>query len=158
MKRCIEGETFMNSTWFFPFIAFAGVLQAAGAAINCVLNKSLVNPWLATGMSFLLVTFVAIALFICMPKPLPTASDVQAMPWWAPLGGITGAVAVFAGLLLIQRLGAGPVNGVTITANLIASLAIDHYGLLGIEQHAMNPWRLVGAILMVAGVVLIAKF
>ena len=80
------------------------------------------------------------------------------MRWWAPLGGITGAVAVFAGLLLIQKLGAGPVYGVTISANLIASLAIDHFSLFGIQQHAMNPWRLAGAVLMIAGVTLIAKF
>ena len=30
----------MNPNWFFPFIAFAGVLQAAGAAMNGALNKS----------------------------------------------------------------------------------------------------------------------
>ena len=72
--------------------------------------------------------------------------------------GITGAVAVFAGLLLIQKLGAGPVNGVTITANLLASLAIDQFGLFGIQQHSMNPYRIGGAVLMLAGVTLIAKF
>ena len=148
----------MGSIWLFPFIAFAGVLQAAGAAMNGALNKSLVNPWLATAISFLLVLFLAIALFACMPRPLPTLADVQGMPWWAPLGGIAGAVAVFAGLLLIQKLGAGPVNGVTISANLVASLAIDHFALFGIAQHAMNPWRAGGAVLMIVGVTLIAKF
>lgn len=148
----------MNASWFFPLIAFAGVLQAAGAAMNGALNKSLVNPWLATSVSFLLVCFLATALFVCMPRPLPTAGDLQSMPWWAPLGGIAGAVAVFAGLLLIQKLGAGPVNGITITANLLASLAIDQFGLFGMQQHAMNPYRLAGAVLMVAGVTLIAKF
>ena len=148
----------MNAAWMFPFIAVAGVLQAAGAAMNGALNKSLVNPWLATSVSFLLVLFVAIGLFACLPRPLPSIGDVQGMPWWAPLGGITGAVAVFAGLLLIQKLGAGPVNGVTITANLLASLAIDHFALFGMQQHAMNPWRLGGAVLMIAGVTLIAKF
>lgn len=148
----------MNAAWMFPFIALAGVLQAMGAAMNGALSKSLVNPWLATALSFLLVLFVAIALFACMPKPLPSIGDVNAMPWWAPLGGVAGAVAVFAGLLLIQKLGAGPVNGVTISANLIASLAIDHFALFGIAQHAMNPWRLAGAVLMIAGVTLIAKF
>lgn len=148
----------MGSAWFFPFIAIAGVLQAMGAAMNGALNKSLVNPWLATSVSFLLVLFLAIALFVCIPRPLPTVGDVTGMPWWAPLGGIAGAVAVFAGLLLIQKLGAGPVNGVTISANLIASLAIDHFALFGIAQHAINPHRLLGAILMIAGVTLIAKF
>lgn len=148
----------MGSAWYFSFIAFAGVLQAAGAAMNGALNKSLVNPWLATAISFLLVLFVALALFVCMPRPLPTVGDVSGMPWWAPLGGIVGAVAVFAGLMLIQKLGAGPVNGVTISANLIASLAIDHFALFGMAQHAINPWRLLGAVLMIGGVTLIAKF
>ncbi len=61
-------------------------------------------------------------------------------------------------LLLIQKLGAGPVNGVTISANLIASLAIDHFALFGIAQHAMNLWRLAGAVLVIARVTLIARF
>jgi bacterial/archaeal transporter family-2 protein len=148
----------MNAAWAYPFIFIAGMLQAVGAAMGGELNKSLVNPWLATAISFMLVFFTTVALFMCMPKPLPTVGDFATMPWWAPLGGIVGAVAVFAGFILIQKLGAGPVNGITITANILASLAIDHFGLLRMEQHSMNPMRAVGAALMVAGVTLIAKF
>ena len=58
----------------------------------------------------------------------------------------------------IPKLGAGRVNGVTSTANILASLAIHHWGLLRMEQHSMNPMRAVGAVLMVEGVTLIAKF
>ncbi|MBS1060416.1 DMT family transporter [Gluconobacter sp. Dm-44] len=148
----------MNTFAAFAFIFVAGMLQAVGAVMNGALNKAMVNPWLATAISFLLVLFLALGLFACMPKPLPSTGDITQMPWWAPLGGITGAVAVFAGLLLIQKLGAGPMNGVTITANILASLLIDHFGLLHMEQHSLNPYRIVGAILMIAGVALIAKF
>jgi bacterial/archaeal transporter family-2 protein len=148
----------MNAAWAFPFIFVAGMLQAVGAAMNGALAKSLVNPWLATAVSFLLVLFVAIALFACMPRPLPTMGDAASMPWWAPLGGIVGAVAVFAGLLLIQRLGAGPVNGVTITANILCSLLIDQFAFFGMAQHSLNIWRALGAVLMIAGVSLIAMF
>jgi transporter family-2 protein len=148
----------MNAAWAFPFIFIAGMLQAVGASMGGQLNKSIGNPWLATSISFMLVLFATAALFACMPKPLPTVGALADMPWWAPLGGIVGSVAVFAGFLLIQKLGAGPVNGVTITANILASLAIDHFGLLRMEQHAMNPWRAIGAVLMIAGVTLIAKF
>jgi transporter family-2 protein len=147
----------MNA-WAYPFIFGAGMLQAVGAAMAGQLNKSLQNPWLATSISFMLVFFLTVALFACMPRPLPSTGDLAAMPWWAPLGGIVGAVAVFGGFILIQKLGAGPVNGITITANILASLAIDHFGLLRMEQHAMNPMRAIGAVLMVAGVTLIAKF
>ena len=45
------------------------------------------------------------ALFTAMPRGPPSGGDVTGMPWWAPPGGITGAVAVFVGLLLIQELG-----------------------------------------------------
>ena len=148
----------MNAAWAYPFIFVAGMLQAVGAAMGGALNKSLQNPWLATSISFMLVLFTTLALFACMPRPLPSVGDFAAMPWWAPLGGIVGAVAVFAGFILIQKLGAGPVNGITITANILASLAIDHFGLLRMEQHSMNHWRALGAVLMVGGVTLIAKF
>ncbi|MDC6378925.1 DMT family transporter [Pseudomonas graminis] len=148
----------MNATWALPFIFFAGMLQAVGAAMGGELNKSLHNPWLATSISFLLVLFLTVALFVCMPRPLPTSDDFAAMPWWAPLGGITGAVAVFAGFIFIQKLGAGPVNGLTITANIIASLAIDHFGLLRMEQHSISLGRIAGALLMIAGVTLITRF
>jgi hypothetical protein len=52
-----------RSHTLYPFIIIAGMLQAAGAPINGQLKSSLINPWLASSVSFLLVTFLAIALF-----------------------------------------------------------------------------------------------
>ena len=34
---------------------------------------------------------------VILPRPLPTIEGISTMPWWAPLAGLTGAVAVFAG-------------------------------------------------------------
>jgi len=151
-------EAAISSSLLYPFIIFAGALQALGAAMNGQLNKSLVNPWLASIVSFVPVVAVLVILFAVQMKTLPSGNNVAAMPWWAPLGGITGAVAVFAGLLFIQRIGAGPFNGLTIAANLIASIAIDQFGIANVPQHPINALRVVGAILMVAGVSLIARF
>ncbi len=148
----------MSAAWLYPFILFAGVLQAAGNSMNGQLNKSMSNPWLAATVSFGLIVFVFAALFAIMPRPLPTAQGIADMPWWAPVGGLTGAVAVFAGLLFVNRIGAGPFNGLLITANILFSLAIDHFGLLNMEVHALNLWRVLGGALMVAGIALIAIF
>ena len=148
----------MSAAWLYPFILFAGVLQAAGNSMNGQLNKSMGNPWLAATVSFALIVVVFAALFAVMPRPLPGARDLAGMPWWAPIGGLTGAVAVFAGLLLVNRIGAGPFNGLLITANILFSLAIDNFGLLNMEVHALNLWRSLGAVLMVAGIALIAVF
>jgi bacterial/archaeal transporter family-2 protein len=148
----------VSQAWIYPFIIIGGILQAAGAPINGELKGALVNPWLASAISFLLVTFLAVALFCIQPTPLPTLGDLGRMKWWAPLGGIVGAVAVFAGLTLVQKVGVGTLNGLTICANLVASVAIDHFGLIGVAEHPLSWLRLLGTLLMVAGVAMVMRF
>jgi len=118
----------------------------------------LVNPWLASLVSFLPVVALLICIFLCFPRPLPASTDISAMPWWAPLGGIAGLFAVVAGLLFVRQVGAGTLAGLTVTANLIASLIIDKYGWFGVEIHALSGWRMLGAIFLMIGVGLISHF
>ena len=80
------------------------------------------------------------------------------MPWWAPLGGILGSFAVIVGLLFVDRVGAGALAGLTITANILMSLVIDKFGWFGLEPHPLSLGRLAGAALMVAGIALISIF
>mgnify|MGYP002653903607 CR=1 FL=1 len=65
---------------------------------------------------------------------------------------------LFAGLLFVDKVGAGAFNGLLITANLLTSVALDHFGWLGMRQVTAGPQRLGGAALMVAGIVLISIF
>ena len=101
---------------------------------------------------------LAVALFFVQPHPLPTLNDLKEMRWWAPLGGIVGAVAVFAGLTLVQKVGVGTLNGLTICANLLASIAIDHFALVGVPEHPLSWLRALGAVLMFGGVALVMRF
>ncbi len=142
----------------YLFIIIGGVLQAMGSAMNAQLYKSLLNPWLASLVSFSLIVAFFLAAFAVLHKPLPSLQQVSQMPWWAPLAGVIGAVAVYAGLVLVGKVGAGPYTGLNVTAALIASIAIDHFGWLNVEVHRAHPLRLVGAALMIGGVSLIAKF
>jgi transporter family-2 protein len=148
----------MNASWIIPFIILGGALQTCGAAMNGQLNKSMVNPWLAATISFAVIAFFFTALFLMMPHPLPTSKDLAAMPWWAVIGGLVGAVQVYAGLTLVNKVGAGPFVGLTVTATLVTSLVVDHFGWFRMEHHPPNLWRIVGGVLLVAGVSLIAKF
>jgi transporter family-2 protein len=40
----------MNAIWIIPFMVL-GAQQTCGAAMNDQLNKSLVNPWIASAVS-----------------------------------------------------------------------------------------------------------
>ena len=148
----------MKAAWILPFIILGGALQSCGAAMNGQLYKSLTNPWLASAVSFALITFFFLGAFLIMPHPLPTMADLSALPWWAPVGGLVGAVQVYAGLTQVKKVGAGSFMGLTVTAALLASLLIDHFGWFRMEHHPLNVWRAAGGVLLVAGVALIAKF
>lgn len=142
----------------YLFIIIGGLLQACGSAMNAELYRSLKNPWLASLVSFGLITAFFLIAAALMPKPLPSADDIVKMPWWAPLAGIVGAVAVYAGLKLVGQVGAGTYTALNVTAALVMSIVIDHFGLLRVEEHPCSVWRILGSVLMIAGVTLISKF
>lgn len=148
----------MRAGWVYPFIILGGMLQTCGAAMNAQLYASLTNRWLATTVSFAIITAFFICVFAVFPSPLPSAEGLASMPWWAPFGGLVGAVQVYAGLTLVNRVGAGPFVGFTVTAALAASLIVDHFGLFHMPVHPINLWRVLGVLLMAGGIALIARF
>lgn len=147
----------MNASWIVPFIILGGALQTCGAAMNGQLNKSLVNPFLASAVSFLIITFFFAAIFLAMPHPLPALQDLREMPWWAAFGGLVGAVQVFAGLSFVHKVGTGNFMALTVSAALIASLVIDHFGWFRMDVQPVNLTKLAGATFLVGGVVLITR-
>jgi transporter family-2 protein len=147
----------LSAVWLYPIILVAGALQAWGPPMNNALRNSLENPWLASLVSFLPVVALLACLLMCLPHPLPTERGLAEMPWWAPLGGIIGAFAVLAGLLFVGKVGAGAFAGLTITANILMSLAIDRFGLFGMQVHDLSAGRIAGALMMVGGIALISR-
>lgn len=148
----------IGAAWLYPIILVAGALQAWGPPMNGALRNALTNPWLASLVSFLPVVAFIACVFLCQPRPMPTAEGIAAMPWWAPLGGLVGAFAVVAGLIFVNQVGAGAFAGLTITANILMSLIIDKYGWFGMEVHPLSGGRMLGAALMVGGIALISRF
>ena len=147
----------MNAVWVIPFIIIGGALQSCGAAMNGQLNKYVVNPWLASAISFTLITFFFAGASLIHPSPLPTQRELAGMPWWAVVGGLVGAVQVYAGLTLVNKVGAGTFVGVTVTAALITSLLIDHFGWFRMQPHPLSVGRVVGGFLLIGGITLVAN-
>jgi transporter family-2 protein len=46
--------------------------------------------------------------------------------------------------------------GILVTSSVCASIVLDHFGLVGFQEHAASWGRIVGAALMIAGVWLVA--
>ena len=137
--------------------------MAAGASgvTQQVLNANLktgLNSAAWSGFVSYLVGLICMAILVMvMREPVPSMAAAGRVPVWAWTGGMFGAVFIIMGIVLIPRIGAGTYIALVIAAQLLTSLAFDHFGLLGLEQRSADPTRLLGATLLIAGVVLIRR-
>lgn len=144
------------------FTVLAGILNTLQSGSNATLNKRLDHP-LASAAVVYLGGLAVIALgwlggHLVGRGGLPAADRVALVPWWGWIGGTLGLVYVFGMLLVAPRLGAAVFTAVSVTAGVLASLVLDHFGWMGFEQHAAGWGRIVGGLLIVGGLALIAKF
>ena len=87
----------------------------------------------------------------------PTREQFSAVPWWAWLGGTLGAAYVATATFTGPRLGALLLLALTVGGQMIASIVVDHYGLLGFGREPVDATRLVGVALLLGGIFLIAR-
>ncbi len=136
----------------------AGTLIPLQAGINSKLREYLASPYYATLVS-VAVSLVTVAAFCLIARlPVPAQSVITAVPYWVWTGGIVGVVYIFMVLLLAHKLGATALIASIIGGQMICSLLLDQFGLIGFAQHPLNPGRIVGIILLVAGIALIQKY
>ena len=138
--------------------AVAGMLNAVQSGANATLNKTLGQPFLAA----LIVLGVSAAGFLAVGAATgnlawPEPGRWGRVPWWGWVGGLLGASVLASQLWAAREIGADPFMGIVVTAAVVASLVLDHFGLVGFEEHPAGLRRIVGAGLMVGGVVLIAR-
>ena len=134
----------------------AGCLVGMQAPINSRLGKSVGSMQAAT-FSFLLGTLVLLVIAAFVRGGLGGLAHATRAPWWALVGGLLGAVYVSVALVAVRTLGASGLTAVVITGQLVISVVIDRFGLLGVARQAVGVQRIAGLLLLVAGVVLVVR-
>jgi transporter family-2 protein len=86
--------------------------------------------------------------------PIPNGLDLRAAPWWSYTGGLIVAFYVLTITFLAPRLGVGTAIALVVTGQVLAALAIDHFGLLRSLTFPLTMSRLLGGVLMILGVFL----
>ena len=144
--------------WTYIIIALAaGAVLPMQAAVNAQLRYVVGSSLLAALVSFGVGT-AALLLYAAFARlPLPDGRAALQAPWWAWSGGLLGAFYVLTAILVAPRLGTAALMGLALSGQLIAALVLDHYGLLGLSVHPLSLWRVVGTILLLAGVALITR-
>src|SRR3712207_648725 len=136
---------------------------AAGVSIvvQQVLNSNLRTALNSAAWSGFISYFVGVVcmalLAAALRDPVPSVSVAARIPWWAWSGGLFGAIFIGLAILLVPQLGAATFIALLVTGQMLASVTIDHFGLLGLTRRAIDLPRLIGVALLVGGVVLIRR-
>ncbi|SEC10841.1 DMT family transporter [Terriglobus roseus] len=145
--------------WFaIVFALVAGAANPFQSGSNAALKTQLGQPLWATVWVYGTGLLGVLLMQAILRQPLPSGAQVSTVSWWAWTGGLISIIATVIGLMLAQKLGSGVFTGVSITASVVVSILLDHFGMLGLKQHTASPMRLVGGALMVCGVWLVARF
>ena len=133
----------------------AGALIPVQAAANAALSRSIGGNVPFAALTLFAVATVAAALgAIVSGASWPIGGELATAPWWSFIGGLIVAFYVFSITFLAPRLGVGTAIALIVTGQVMAALTIDHFGLMRSLIVPLTPARLLGAVLMVAGVFL----
>jgi transporter family-2 protein len=135
--------------------AVAGVSFVIQQAVNADLRASIGSAAWAGFVSYLGGTVCMLVLALVLREAVPAMPDIHRSDWWAWTGGFFGTVYIAISIFLVPRLGAAFFVALLVAGQMVASVAFDHFGALGLSEHPVDIPRLIGAVLLVVGVALI---
>ncbi|MEQ9637391.1 MAG: DMT family transporter [Devosia marina] len=146
----------MDSLLWALMGVIAGACIAAQAPINASLGRALEVPVAAAAVSFLAGGVALWALAFLFSYLTSTTINYGApAPWTFVAGGLLGAFYVFSNITLTPLMGAAAVMALSVTGQLIGGLFLDKIGFMGMAVREISVGRIAGAVLLVAGAVMI---
>ncbi len=135
------------------------LLVGAGYPLQAGINATMAgfqgHPLMAALTNTAVASLMLMVVILALRVPLPAFAGLVAAPWWAWTGGCLGGIFVLSSLTLAPKLGAAVFVSTSIVGTMAASLVIDHYGFLVYRPQPITLLRVVGAILVVTGMLMI---
>ena len=136
----------------------AGAVLPVQASLNARLGRELGNPLLAALGSFVAGCLVLLLYLVITRTAFPSPALIGRIPAYLWIGGVLGGVYVALAIILTPKLGVATTMGLVVAGQMVVSIVLDHFGLLGLDRHPVNAGRLIGACLLAAGVILVKRF
>ena len=133
-----------------------GCLFGIQPSVNGSLGASVAHPLQASLISF--GSGTALIIIGCLatgnfPPRFTTAPS--GLPLWMWAGGLIGVMIVTSSLIMVPKVGSLLWFASLITGQILTATALDHFGWLGNPQVTASPLRLLGAGLLLAGLLVI---
>lgn len=144
----------------YPFYLLLALLIGVIVPIQSAVNnqlKTLIggSTTLAALVSFAIGTVILALVALLTHQKWSGLASLPSASWWQLSGGIMGALFVFGTTLLAPRLGVAVMLALIICGQILASLLFDRFGWLGLPVREISTVRLLGAALVLIGVLLV---
>lgn len=137
-------------------VVAGGLLAGLQAPSNALLAQATRSPVNAALVAFTIASLGLVAAALVARTP-PDLGAVRALPWYAWLGGVYGAVFVTASAFAVPRIGAGMTVTLFLIGQMSMSVWLDQVGGLGLMRQPLNATRLIGLGLLFLGAALVRR-
>ena len=143
----------MNLAGALLVAVLIGTILPLQGLINARLGTHIGGSVVAAFVSFLVGTLMLGLYLLATRTPIALQGSLK-LPAWVWAGGVFGAIYVACFTLLIPRIGAAGMICLAVLGQVTASLLLDQFGILQAPK-PVDAVRLAGALLVLAGVVLV---
>ncbi len=143
-------------------LAIAAIIAGMGlplqAAMNTRLGYAVQNPVVAAFWSFLSGT-VLLFIYLLASKWRPSmVQQWEQPPHYVWFGGLLGAFYVTLIVVFVPKLGVALTFSLIIFGQMILSILMDHFGWMALPVHPVSTGRIIGVLLLTAGVIMVRRF
>ncbi len=147
----------MNQLIWILLVFVSGIFLPIQAGMNTRLGKAAGNPVYAAMLSFVVGT-IGLIMYILITRQSISLSGIRDAPGYVWFGGIVGAFYVTVTILAFPRLGPGVTFGLIVAGQMIMSVVLEHNNILVAQPNPINAMKILGIVLIIAGVVIIRKY
>lgn len=143
----------MNVIYYLMAFA-AGLGITLQTTLNAQLAKGIGGDPVAAALFSFTVGAVCVGVYsLVRGEIIPSLIAISTQPWWSLLGGILGSCALLSYVVLAPRIGLSALLGLAIAGQILSSLMIDHFGLLGATERPVSLIKLAGTVIMLVGLI-----
>jgi transporter family-2 protein len=140
---------------FYLLVVVAGASVAFQQVLNANLRMQIGSPWWTAAVSYFVGLLFTLAIACVAPGPRISEIFPRGGEWLPWTGGIFGAIFIAITILMVPKLGAATTISLIVVGQMILSLVMDHFGLLGLPVQPISLMKLAGVGFLILGVVLI---
>lgn len=138
---------------FYFFTLLLGIILALHLAMNSEVGKAIGNPRVGNAVFWCIGALTAIAIGLTGWRSGALAGIAKVNPMLLTAGAL-GACLVFAIIWLIPQVGARALFINLLAGQVFGAMILSHFGWLGSPVQRVTPVHIVGAVVMMLGVVL----